>query len=129
MAGKIALVDTSLLIDFFRKTDKTNSKLMALFKGGYSFSISAVTEYEIYIGATSDQLLFWNDFLKQIEVLAFNASAVKSAVEINRLLKKKRKLIGTADLFIAATAMANNLPLATLNLTHFERIDGLRVIG
>ncbi len=30
MAGKIVLADTSILIDFFRKTDKVNSYLLGL---------------------------------------------------------------------------------------------------
>ena len=42
---------------------------------------------------------------------------------------RKRKLIDTADLFIAATAIANKLPFATLNRKHFERIDGLAIIS
>jgi len=48
MENKIVLVDTSILIDLFRKTDKSNSALIALVRNGYTYSISAVTEYEIY---------------------------------------------------------------------------------
>ncbi len=55
MAEKIVLADTSILIDFFRKTDKANSMLFALVREGYAFSISAITEYEIYSGATAAQ--------------------------------------------------------------------------
>jgi len=50
MAEKIILADTSILIDFFRKTDKANSKLISLVREGYVFYISAITEYEIYSG-------------------------------------------------------------------------------
>jgi predicted nucleic acid-binding protein len=60
--------------------------------------------------------------------LAFDTSAAKVAVELNKELKRKRKLIDIADLFIAATAIANNLPFATLNKKHFDRIDGLSII-
>lgn len=74
MAEKIVLVDTSILIDLFRKTDKSNSKLLALLKQGYSFQISAITEYEIYSGATPIQLDFWNNLLQKIDVLAFDQS-------------------------------------------------------
>lgn len=74
------MVDTSVLIDFYRKTDKSNS-------------------------ASAD-----------------------IAVNINMNLKRKRKLIDIADLFIAATAIAYDLPLATLNRKHFERIEHLNII-
>ena len=33
-----------------------------------------------------------------------------------------------ADLFIAATAITHNLPIATLNRRHFERIDSLNIM-
>jgi tRNA(fMet)-specific endonuclease VapC len=61
-------------------------------------------------------------------VLAFDKTVAKVAVNLNRELKRKRKLIDTADLFIAATAVANNLPFATLNRKHFDRIDELTII-
>ena len=59
---------------------------------------------------------------------AYNEVVSQTAVDINAELKKKRKQIGMADLFIAATAMANNLPLVTLNKKHFDRIVGLTLI-
>ena len=128
MADKIVLVDTSILIDLFRKTDKANSTLIYLVRQGYTYTISAITEYEIYTGATLGQVDFWNSFLERIEVLPFDKAVAKVAVDINQQLKRKRKLIETADLFIAATTIANNLPFATLNTKHFDRIDGLTII-
>ncbi|WP_423146245.1 type II toxin-antitoxin system VapC family toxin [Rubrolithibacter danxiaensis] len=125
---KVILVDTSILIDLFRKTDKRNSRLVALVRQGYTFSISAITEYEIYAGATEPQKSYWEDLLNKIEVLPFDQAVVKLAVDINNSLKKKRKQIGIADLFIAATAIANKLPFATLNIKHFERVDDLEFV-
>ena len=128
MADKITLVDTTILIDYFRKTDKANSKLVALFDQGYDFAISAITHYEIYSGATLAQLPFWTNVLSRTKVLAFDQTVSQGAVDINNMLKRKRKQIGMADFFIAATAIINNLPLATLNKKHFDRIDGLTLI-
>ena len=128
MADKIVLVDTSMLIDLFRKTDKTKSALITLVRGGYTFCISAITEYEIYTGADFGQVEFWDDFLKKVEVLPFDKKVARIAVDLNRSLKKKRKQIDIPDLFIAATAVANDLPIATLNKNHFERINELTVL-
>jgi predicted nucleic acid-binding protein len=125
MADQIALVDTTILIDYFRKTDKANAKLVALFDQNYDFSISAITHYEIYSGATAAQLPFWINMLARTTVVPFDQTISQAAVDINVMLKRKRKQIGIADLFIAATAITNNLPLATLNRKHFDRIDGL----
>ncbi len=128
MADKIILVDTSILIDLFRKTDKSNSVLLSLVRQEYTYCISAVTEYEIYTGALLGQVGFWDSFLQKIEILPFDKVVAKVAVDVNRELKRKRKLIETADLFIAATAIANNLPFATLNKKHFNRIDNLNIV-
>ncbi len=128
MADKIILTDTSILIDYFRKTDKDNSVLISLFDQGYDFTISAITHYEIYSGTTANQLTFWKSLLQRAKVLALDEIVAQTAVDINNELKRKRKQIEIADLFIAATAVANNLPFATLNKKHFERIDGLNIV-
>lgn len=128
MADKIILIDTSILIDYFRKTDKNNSILISLFDKGYDFTISAITHYEIYSGATINQFSFWKNLLLKTKVLALDEAISQVAVDINNELKRKRKQIETADLFIAATAIANNLSFVTLNKKHFERIEGLLMI-
>jgi predicted nucleic acid-binding protein len=122
------LADTSILIDFFRKTDKSNSHLISLVRQDYTFCISAITEYEIYTGATGSQYHYWQEFLRKTQVLAFDKDVVKVAVEVNKALKRKRKQIDIADLFIAATAIEKNMPLATLNKKHFERIENLHIL-
>ena len=129
MADQIILVDTSILIDYYRKTDKERSIWIGLLRQGYTFAISAVTKYEIYSGATPGQIVFWDSILEAIRVLPLDEATVDTAVTVNSLLKKKRKQIDLADLFIAATAIANNMALATLNSKHFDRVDTLTLIG
>lgn len=128
MESKIILLDTSILIDYFRKTNKENSFWISLVRQGYCFAVSAVTKYEIYAGATEAQLAFWNKIFQTITVLPFDDLVSEKAVEINQKFKKKRKQIDIADLFIAATATANELTIATLNKAHFERIDELIMV-
>lgn len=128
MADKIVLADTSILIDYFRKTDKQNSVLIHLFDQGYDFTISAISYYEIYSGTSTNQLPFWKILLQKTRVLALDEVVAQAAISINKELKKKRKQIAIADLFIAATAIANRLPFATLNKKHFDRIDTLLII-
>jgi len=129
MEGKIALLDTSILIDYFRKKDKSKTLLVYLSDHFEKFCISSIIEFEVYAGATGEQLSFWENVLKEINVIPFDSKAAHAAVTIQAQLKGKRKTIDKADLFIAATAVANDIPLATLNLKHFELIDGLEVIS
>jgi tRNA(fMet)-specific endonuclease VapC len=84
MADKIVLADTSLLIDLFRKTDKTNTALVALVRQGYTYCISAVTEYEIYSGAALGQVPFWETLLQKVQVLPFDKDVAR--VLLRRLL-------------------------------------------
>ncbi|MEO6524693.1 MAG: type II toxin-antitoxin system VapC family toxin [Mucilaginibacter sp.] len=128
MADKIVLTDTSILIDYFRKKDKSKTKLIELLDRGYEFCICVVTEYEIYSGATIQQNEYWKDLLQRIIVLPFDQSAAQVAVTINNKLKLINKQIDTADLFIAAIAISNDLPFVTLNKKHFERIEDLELV-
>lgn len=128
MAEKTVVVDTSLLIDYFRKTDKSKTRLVQLSQEFGHLAITSVTEFEIYIGATPAQLPFWNQLLGQLRILPFDSKAAHIAVEVQRGLKKLRKSIDAADLFIAATAIAHNLPLDTLNRKHFDKIEQLTLL-
>ena len=128
MAEKVVMVGTSILIDFYRKTDKNNSAWIALVRQGYGFVISAITKYEIYSGATESQLSFWDSILLAIEVIPLDEMSVDTAVSVNAYLKRQSKQIALADLLIASTAIANGFPLATLNKKHFERIEMLQIV-
>jgi predicted nucleic acid-binding protein len=126
--AELIMIDTSILIDFYGKSDKTNSVWYKLVKQNYVFAVSTVTKYEIYAGATESQLEFWDSVFKNITILSFDEKTTNEAVNINAILKKKNKQIAIADLFIAATAVVWSLPFLTLNIKHFERIDGLEMI-
>jgi tRNA(fMet)-specific endonuclease VapC len=128
MADKVILIDTSILIDYYRKTKKENAAWVALIDDGYEFAVSVITKYELYSGATQSQIEFWNSILMTMQVIPFNESCVDTAVLINAALKRKRKQIDLADLFIAATAITQNLAIATLNKKHFDRIEGLTMV-
>lgn len=123
MADKTPMIDTSLLTDYFRKTDKAKTRLVQISQQFSHLAISSVTEFEIYSGATPVQLSFWQELLKEVAVLPFDSKAAHIAAGIQQILKKAGKIIDKPDLFIAATAIANNLTLDTLNRKHFNRIE------
>lgn len=123
------ILDTSILIDFYRKSNKENSHLLKLNSIYDIVFVSQITFFEIYIGANIDQKKFWDNVFNQITVLDFNYKAASSAIQIYKQLKAQNKIIETADIFIAGTAIANNLSLATLNLKHFNRIENLNLVN
>lgn len=122
-------LDTSILIDFFRKEKKENSLFFRLTQQYRIFTVSVITEYEIFVGSNPEQQEFWENFFSRIVVLPFDSASSQMAVQIFKDLKAKNKLIEIPDIFIAATAIQNNLPLATTNLKHFDRIEGLELVS
>jgi len=121
-------LDTSVLIDYFRKKNKENSFFYELTKSNTFFAVSVVTEFEIYIGSNEHQEKFWSDFFEMTTVLPYNSDVNKFSIKISKELKIKNKQIDIPDLFIAATALANNMKLATLNKKHFENIEKLQLL-
>ncbi|MDR2147435.1 MAG: type II toxin-antitoxin system VapC family toxin [Tannerella sp.] len=128
MENKLICLDTSVLIDYYRKKNKAKSLFYQLTERYMLFSVSAISEYEIYMGSTEIQNIFWNEFFDKITIFPFDSKTAQIAVKIQQNLKRANKVVDIPDLLIAATAIRNNLPLATLNRKHFERIDGLQII-
>lgn len=62
------------------------------------------------------------------EPSSFDAEAAWHYGDQYRSLASQGELIGSNDLWIAATALAHELPLATGNLQEFERVRGLKVV-
>lgn len=128
MEKPLICLDTSVLIDFYRKTDKSKSFFFQLTEKYDRFAISAITEFEIFIGSKSDQDDYWDRLFSTMKKLPFDSKSNKIAINIDRKLKQISKQIEVPDLMIAACAMANDAIIATLNAKHFSRIDGLKLI-
>ncbi len=65
--------------------------------------------------------------IKWISPIPFDSIIADSSALIYRNLKEQNKLIEFRDIFIAATAVANNLCLATLNIKHFKRVENIKL--
>src|SRR5438094_9005891 len=87
------IVDSTILIDYFRKIDKSKSKLVSHFREYNNLYISSVTEFEAINGATRKHLEFWNGMLSRFDILAFDSKAARVAAKIVAQLKAKRKIL------------------------------------
>jgi len=128
MALKEVLLDTSVLIEHFRSTDKNRTVLFKLASDGWKLRVSSITQFEVLAGVTATQQRYWNEVLERMIVLSFDDRVARVAARLSVELRKQGTGIGVADLFIAATAIANDLPLATLNKKHFARVNDLRMV-
>ncbi len=122
------LIDTSILIEYFRKPNKEATFFYELAGNHSKIAISAITKYEIMVGNSPKQVEFWQLLLSSLEIISFDEIVADEAAAIQKELKKKSKLIGFADIAIAATARINDLDIATLNEKHFNRIENLKLL-
>ena len=129
METKLVLIDTSVFIEYFRKSKKENSLLFKLRKENFKFSVSTITYFEIESGKSPSQVEFWQRIYAETEIIPFASKEAETASKIFQTLKRKNKMIDSKDLFIAATAIAHSLPVATINKKHFERIESLEIIS
>jgi len=120
------LVDTSIFIDYFRKKNKQNTQLYILRKKGYEFVTSSICYFEYMSGSKNEafDLVLFNN----IEVVNFDKEQAHIASQIFRDLKRRNKIIEFRDILISASAIALDIPLATLNKRHFERIEDLTLL-
>jgi predicted nucleic acid-binding protein len=121
------LLDSSVLIELFRKRNKQKTLFYRLAQKENDFFISSITSYEIGIGNRARHQNYWASISQHLTVLPFDKSCAEEAISIHFDLSQRNQLIDLADLFIAATAYAHNFPIATLNVKHFERVRGLRL--
>ena len=127
MEDKRILIDTSVVIDHFRKKNKQKSLLYELARENTLF-LSAISKFEFLVGAKLTQLRQTKKNIEGFYILSFNSHVADAASDIAKKLKAKNKIIEFRDIFIAATAIAGDMPLSTLNIKHFERIDDLKLI-
>ncbi len=69
------------------------------------------------------------ELIAPLRVLPVTAETALVYAAVVRSLRAKGRLIGTNDLWIACTAKVANLPLVTRNVSEFERVPGLVVVG
>jgi tRNA(fMet)-specific endonuclease VapC len=121
------VIDTCVLIEHFRSRQKDNTILFGLSEK-YTLYISAVTKFEFAVGAKPEHKEKIRAVLEFFRILAFDSKCAEIASDIADALKIKHQHAEFRDVFIAATAISENLPLSTLNIKHFRQIEGLKLL-
>lgn len=118
------LLDTGIVITYFREVDKSSTLLYKL-AATHDLAISAITAFEFRVGFRDQEDSFLEEMLSMMQLLPFDENCVSKSVEVYQNLKKRSKLIPVQDIFIASTVLAYHIPIATLNINHFQRIEGI----
>lgn len=115
------LVDTSMLIDIWRRGDWVETLENTL------NHISTVTYIEFLQGASFKQIERVEEFLKGYVHLPIDSRVCELAIALIRNHAHTDGL-RLADALIAATCIEHELYLLTINRKHFRAIDGLKLI-
>ncbi|MCU0348467.1 MAG: type II toxin-antitoxin system VapC family toxin [Saprospiraceae bacterium] len=121
------VIDSSIFIEYLRSRDRQNTTLVNLPEVPALY-VSDVTVFELFMGAKDESK--WNDdeaILAPLVKLPFDTEAAIEASKIFQFLQKQGNIIEFRDIFIAAIAIANKLPLKTLNNKDFSRIPDLQL--
>src|SRR3989304_2762829 len=121
------LLDTSVIIDFQRAKQKQNTWLYQLANQGLELYISVITQTELYAGSG-----IWEDKKKkkELEIVLSNLTVLSLNSEISQMSGKVRHESGIkiTDAIIAATAITNNLSLATFDKKDFPKVKKLKLV-
>lgn len=120
------LIDSSLIIDFLRRKDKSNSWFYSLISGKQQLFVSVITQAELYAGKS-----VWEGRRAQNELkLIFSTLRILPLSEEIAISAGKIRAIYGIDLIdsiIAATAISKSMALATFNSKHFKQVANLNI--
>jgi len=94
---------------------------------------SAVTLGELYKGAyrssNAERFLTYIEdrLLQNVTVLPYDSAVAKVFGKVRAALEVQGRILEDSDLQIAATAIYHGLELVTGNVSHFERVPGLKL--
>ena len=121
--GKSILLDTDVLVDFFR-----GHKKAVAFVNAHSARIilSSIVVAELYAGVKGDiEQAALDNFVSLFRVVPVDIEIAKAGGLYKRDYGKSHG-VGIADAILAATAEAENAELKTLNTKHYPMLKGLR---
>ena len=130
------LVDTSVVIDIDR--GNAGDRVVTLDDEG-RHAISAVTMTELRLGVTKrydqetdarrDALKALDRLCARFELLPVDRPVLVAAADIIAALQQRGEPLNDLhDVYIAATAYTEQLPVLTANVDDFDRIDGIDVV-
>jgi tRNA(fMet)-specific endonuclease VapC len=126
------LADTGFLIDLWREAGKPGAATrFARDNAACQVGICWVVAGEFMSGglAANQDAVVIGAFLERYPVVQSNAYIVGEYARLFAGLRARNGLIGPNDLWIAACAVALDLPLLTANEAEFSRVPGLRIIA
>jgi tRNA(fMet)-specific endonuclease VapC len=126
VADGLLIADTDLVIDFLRGSDPGASLIQGWMEADV-LRLTAITAFELRLGADFFVRRRGIESLLAQRTFPLDALAALLAGQIYGDLSSKGTGIGLRDALLAGVCRRFELPLATRNRRHFERVTGLRL--
>ena len=94
-----------------------------------TFYITFTVAGELACGQSASPKRDWERLCRPYPILPWSAEVSWQYGEIYRALAAKGHLIGTKDMWIAATALVHDMGVVTNNVDEFSRVPGLAVVS
>lgn len=118
MASKGFLLDTTVLIDFFRGHKEVVCLLEKLVEEA-PLACCPVTVAEIFSGVRPEELSRIEELLEALQYCAIQYKTARRAGLYRREYQIRGITLSVSDTLIAAVAVENSLTLVTKNVQHF----------
>ena len=124
-------LDTSFLVDLERERRSGDGPAHRFLRADpeAELSLSTVAVGEMAEGFEDEDHPVLATIRRSHRVLDVDEEVALTYGRITRALHDRGELIGTNDLWIAATSLRHGLPLVTADVEHFRRIEGLQVVS
>ena len=121
-------MDTDVVIDFFNGVFP-GAEVMSKLISSQEVALTSISVFELYAGIEGKRRLSQIETLIQgVTILPLDVIEAVIAGRIYTQLKSKGQLVGTHDILIAATCVANRIPLYTKNVAHFSKIEDILIL-
>lgn len=127
------MLDTNICIYILKQQPVSVLRELKKYKMG-EIGISMVVYGELVYGAYKSSKKLANlskieALVDTLEVLAINEAVIHHYAEIRTSLEQKGRVIGAHDFWIAAHALALDVPLITNNTKEFVKVPGLELLN
>lgn len=123
------LLDSNILIHILRDDESVWQRVEKT--GWHNCCVSEISTVELLYGVECSahpekNRALLEDLLSRIEIIPFSV-CIEVFCRQKAALRRQGKMIEDNDLYIASTALALDIPVATENVKHLTRIEGLEV--
>lgn len=124
------LIDTSILIDYFRGVPSSRDILV-----GNLSVVSIVSVHEIFTGLkylnNGAENTFFRELFANIDIIDFTMQAAEESSTLAAQLRRRGISVNALDLMIAGTAIAHGIDEIASRDAHFleiEKVSGIKIL-